>query len=55
MKTSLNGVLHMSVLDGWWIEAYNGMNEWVFGNTAPGPGTGVMPNSSITCWSVRLF
>jgi starch phosphorylase len=35
MKASLNGVLHMSVLDGWWIEGYNGMNGWGFGDTAP--------------------
>jgi starch phosphorylase len=34
MKASLNGVLHMSVLDGWWPEAYNGKNGWVFGEVA---------------------
>ena len=33
MKASLNGVLHMSVIDGWWPEAYNGNNGWAFGNT----------------------
>lgn len=32
MKASLNGVLHMSIPDGWWIEGYNGMNGWSFGN-----------------------
>lgn len=26
MKASINGVLHLSVLDGWWDEAYNGAN-----------------------------
>jgi len=31
MKASLNGTLHLSVLDGWWPEAYNGKNGWVFG------------------------
>lgn len=31
MKASLNGVLHLSVLDGWWPEAYNGKNGWAFG------------------------
>jgi len=36
MKASLNGVLHMSVLDGWWPEAYSGKNGWAFGNTVPG-------------------
>jgi len=33
MKASLNGVLHLSVLDGWWIEGYNGMNGWAFGDS----------------------
>ena len=40
MKASLNGVLHMSVLDGWWIDGYNGMNGWAFGDTAPGQDRG---------------
>ncbi|MFC2021728.1 alpha-glucan family phosphorylase [Chloroflexota bacterium] len=33
MKASLNGVLHLSVSDGWWREGYNGSNGWVIGNT----------------------
>ncbi len=28
MKAVLNGVLHLSVLDGWWYEGYNGANGW---------------------------
>jgi starch phosphorylase len=28
MKAALNGVLNLSVLDGWWPEAYNGKNGW---------------------------
>jgi starch phosphorylase len=28
MKTALNGVLHLSILDGWWYEGYNGANGW---------------------------
>jgi starch phosphorylase len=32
MKASLNGVLHLSVRDGWWDEGYNGKNGWVIGN-----------------------
>ncbi len=36
MKASVNGVLHLSVLDGWWPEAYNGKNGWAFGGTVPG-------------------
>ena len=31
MKASINGVLHLSTNDGWWIEGYNGKNGWVFG------------------------
>jgi glycogen phosphorylase len=27
-KASMNGVLNLSVLDGWWYEAYNGHNGW---------------------------
>ncbi len=36
MKASINGVLHLSILDGWWIEGYNGMNGWAFGDTVTG-------------------
>ena len=32
MKASLNGVLHLSVRDGWWHEAYNGVNGWAIGD-----------------------
>ncbi|MCP9453136.1 MAG: alpha-glucan family phosphorylase [Nitrospira sp.] len=28
MKAALNGVLNLSVLDGWWAEGYNGANGW---------------------------
>ncbi len=28
MKAGINGVLNMSILDGWWAEAYNGRNGW---------------------------
>jgi len=28
MKVALNGGLNLSVLDGWWIEAYDGQNGW---------------------------
>ncbi len=29
MKASMNGVLNLSVPDGWWPEGYNGTNGWV--------------------------
>jgi starch phosphorylase len=35
MKAAVNGVLHFSVRDGWWDEAYNGNNGWAIGE---GPG-----------------
>ena len=28
MKASMNGVINLSVRDGWWNEAYNGSNGW---------------------------
>jgi starch phosphorylase len=34
MKASLNGVLHLSVRDGWWYEGYNGANGWAIGDSA---------------------
>jgi starch phosphorylase len=34
MKAALNGVLNMSVLDGWWIEAHiEGVTGWAIGNS----------------------
>jgi len=32
MKAALNGVLQMSVLDGWWHEGYNDGNGWAIGD-----------------------
>ncbi len=31
MKAAINGVLHLSIPDGWWLEGYNGRNGWTFG------------------------
>ena len=31
-KVVLNGGLNLSVLDGWWAEAYDGMNGFAIGN-----------------------
>ncbi|MCB9418459.1 MAG: alpha-glucan family phosphorylase [Ardenticatenaceae bacterium] len=28
MKATLNGVPNMSIMDGWWVEGYNGANGW---------------------------
>ena len=32
MKAALNGVLNLSVLDGWWREGYNAGNGWAVGS-----------------------
>jgi len=32
MKAAINGGLHLSVLDGWWAEGYNGLNGFKIGN-----------------------
>jgi glycogen phosphorylase len=36
MKASLNGVPQLSILDGWWVEGYNGKNGWAI-QGAEGP------------------
>ena len=28
MKAAINGVLNLSITDGWWAEACNGKNGW---------------------------
>jgi len=33
-KAALNGVLHLSMLDGWWCEGYNGKNGWAIQSDA---------------------
>jgi glycogen phosphorylase len=41
MKAAMNGVLNMSVRDGWWEEAFNGLNGWAIG---PGPEGAASPD-----------
>ncbi|MFQ5706732.1 MAG: alpha-glucan family phosphorylase [bacterium] len=31
MKAAMNGVPNLSILDGWWLEGFNGKNGWAFG------------------------
>jgi starch phosphorylase len=39
MKAAVNGVLQLSVLDGWWAEAYDGANGWALpGDVDPDHG-----------------
>jgi starch phosphorylase len=35
-KVAFNGALNLSVLDGWWIEGYNGKNGWAIGEEIEG-------------------
>ena len=38
MKSAFNGGLNLSVLDGWWAEAYDGTNGWaISGDGRPRP------------------
>ncbi len=32
MKAAINGVLNLSILDGWWVEGYNADRGWRIGN-----------------------
>src|SRR5208337_5031619 len=36
MKAAMNGVINLSIADGWWLEGYNGKNGWSFANTTAG-------------------
>ncbi len=38
MKSALNGGLQLSVLDGWWPEAYDGTNGWAVGGEVDADG-----------------
>ncbi len=39
MKSAVNGGLQLSVLDGWWAEAYDGRNGWALpGEVNSDPG-----------------
>jgi glucan phosphorylase len=39
MKAALNAVPSVSVLDGWWDEAYDGHNGWAVGTASGTPTT----------------
>jgi starch phosphorylase len=34
MKAGVNGTPNLSILDGWWVEGYDGANGWAFGGEA---------------------
>jgi starch phosphorylase len=35
MKASMNGVLHLSIGDGWWAEGFDGNNGWIIDSRSP--------------------
>jgi starch phosphorylase len=35
MKAAMNGIPNLSILDGWWVEGYNGANGWTIGSLEP--------------------
>jgi starch phosphorylase len=40
MKAALNGVPHLSIMDGWWMEGFNRKNGWAFGQEESGHNGG---------------
>ena len=34
-KVPINGGINISILDGWWVEGYNGQNGWAIGQARP--------------------
>ena len=57
MKAVINGGLNLSVLDGWWAEAYDGTNGWALSTArstpTPGRRTRATPPPCTTCSSRR--
>ena len=40
MKAAMNGVINLSILDGWWDEGYDGHNGWAIGGREMNPDEG---------------
>lgn len=55
IKASVNGVLHLSVPDGWWLEAYNGANGWSVSNDFGPPTPGAAEDESDSKSLYRLL
>ena len=55
MKAAINGVLNLSILDGWFDEAYENSGGWAIGEREPTPKTRTpcTPAPSTTCWKTR--
>jgi starch phosphorylase len=48
MKAAMNGVLNASILDGWWIEGYNGKNGFAIGDVAEARTPVRAPSGEVT-------
>lgn len=48
MKAAINGSLNLSVLDGWWLEGYNGSNGWAFGSAESNDDWGAADHADAT-------
>jgi starch phosphorylase len=44
-KVAMNGGLNLSILDGWWIEGYDGTNGWAIGDATVGTDEALMDAS----------
>jgi glycogen phosphorylase len=44
-KVAMNGGLNLSILDGWWIEGYDGTNGWAVGDASVGDDNAAMDSS----------
>lgn len=44
-KVAMNGGLNLSILDGWWIEGYDGTNGWAIGDDGVGTDEALMDAS----------
>jgi glycogen phosphorylase len=51
-KVAINGGLNLSVLDGWWMEGYDGTNGFAIGNTGAGEDTNVDANDAESLYRV---
>jgi starch phosphorylase len=48
MKAAVNGVPSLSVLDGWWDEAYDGTNGWAIGEATAEATAGATAEGSVS-------
>ena len=56
MKAVLNGVSNLSILDGWWIEGFNGKSGWAFNHEeGNGPGDHMEPESIYPLLEVEVL